>query len=296
MRQPAGLCGVVGLKPTYGAVSRHGLIAMGSSLDVIGPITKNVTDAEIIFRAIRGADRMDSTTFPDGTYPLKETPRVVGIPTHLVEQDGIDPVVLVNFKESVERLRSMGFVTKEITLPTFPYSLAAYYIIMPAEVSTNLARFDGVKYGFHAVGRDLLDDYLQTRGQGFGREARRRIILGTFVLSSGYYDAYYGQAIAVRRMIQREFQDAFQSVDVIVFPTAPAPAFRIGEKTNDPLQMYLQDIFTVPANIAGIPAISVPSGFADVNGAKLPLGIQFMAPHGNEHLLFEVGKRFSGES
>lgn len=295
IRQPAALCGVVGLKPTYGGVSRHGLIALGSSLDVIGTFGKTVGDAEIIFETIRGHDTMDSTTFLPNAYPQKSGVMTIGVPWHLIEREGIDPVVLSNFKESVERLRSEGYAIRDIELPTAHYSLAVYYIIMPAEASANLARFDGVKYGFHKDGKNLLEDYLVSRGQGFGPEPRRRIMLGTYVLSAGYYDAYYGKATMARRAIRKEFEDAFASVDVIATPTTPTPAFKIGEKANDPLAMYLADIFTTPANIAGTPALSVPSGSTIVEGKNLPLAIQFTAPHGNEHLLFEIGKRFCGE-
>lgn len=296
IRQPASLCGVVGLKTTYGAVSRFGLMAMGSSLDQIGPITKTVTDAEIIFNAIKGLDVLDSTTYKDGTYPISQKKKyTVGVPKGLLEQKGLHPNVVSNFKESLEKIKSLGYDMQEIEMPDMSHALAVYYILMPAEVSSNLARFDGVKYGFHKEGKDLLEDYVLTRREGFGKEVRRRILLGTYVLSTGYYDAYYNKAIALKNDMTARFKKLFESVDVILTPTTPTPAFKIGEKTNDPLEMYLADIFTVTANIVGIPALSVPSGFAHVLGKKLPLGIQFMAPHGGEAYLFEVGKRFLGE-
>lgn len=296
IRQPASLCGVVGLKTTYGAVSRSGLMAMGSSLDQIGPITKTVTDTEIIFNAISGKDLMDSTTISKDTYRVnKKNNFVVGIPKGLMDEKGLDKDVVSNFKESIEKIKKFGFEVREIETPDMSQALAVYYILMPAEVSSNLARFDGVKYGLHKDGKDLLDDYLLTRREGFGKEVRRRILLGTYVLSTGYYDAYYNKAVALKNSMTEEFKKIFTKVDFILTPTTPTPAFKIGEKTNDPLQMYLADIFTVTANIVGMPAISLPSGFSEINGKKLPLGIQFMATHGAEKKLFEIGKKFLGE-
>ncbi len=278
IRQPAAFCEVVGLKPTYGSVSRHGLMAMGSSLDVIGPLTKTVEDAEIIFDAIKGEDKYDSTSFS----PVKEistiSPKKIGIPKGLLDMGGIDPEVKANFKEMVLKLEKNGYQISEVDLPHLSYSLAAYYIIMPAEVSSNMSRFDGVKYGIKKEGGNLLEDYLNTRGEGLGKEVRRRIMLGTYVLSSGYYDAYYAKANRVRNVIREDFSKAFTLVDAILTPTAPSHSFKIGEKTSDPLAMYLEDIFTVTANLAGIPAISVPSN------------IQIMAPHHREDILFAIGK------
>lgn len=295
VRQPASFCGVVGLKPTYGAVSRYGLIALGSSLDQIGPIGKNVDDVEILFSAISGRDEMDSTS-RDGGSEFKE-PKTVGVPRKLLEGDGIHPDVLKNFEDSISKLKKLGFEIKDVDLPNAKYSLPAYYVIQPAETSSNLARFDGVKYGLHKEGKDLLEDYLLTRGEGFGKEPRRRIMLGTFVLSSGYYDAYYGKANIARSMIENDFKNVFKEVDAVVLPTTPTPAFKIGEKTENPLEMYMADIFTVPANIAGIPAISVPSGFSrNDHGKDLPLGIQFMAGHFGEKTLFSISKKFLGEN
>lgn len=295
IRQPAAFCGVVGLKPTYGSVSRSGLIAMASSLDQIGPIAKTVEDAEIIFNTIRGYDPMDSTSVPDATWRpslqvVQKKPKVIGVPFNFIRSEGVDPRVLKNFEDSLEKMRATGYEIRDISLPSLAYGLSVYYILMPAEVSSNLARFDGVRYGYHADGVNLLEDYARSRGEGFGREVRRRILLGTYVLSAGYYDAYYGRACAVKEMLRREFVEIFKDVDVIATPTTPTPAFKIGEKTGDPLQMYLADIFTVPVNIVGVPAISVPSGFVDEGGKELPLGMQFIAPHFREDVLFAVGK------
>lgn len=304
-RQPAGFCGLVGLKPTYGSVSRHGLMALGSSLDQIGPIAKTVEDVEIIFNCIRGHDPLDSTTIPDTMYAnmreagrpsMSSEPLKIGVPRHLVEGPGIDPDVKENFEQSIKKLTSRGFLVQEIELPNVSYSLAAYYILLPGEASSNLARFDGVKYGLKVPGADLLQDYHKTRGAGFGPEPRRRILIGTYVLSSGYYDAYYNKAQAVRRLIAEDFRKSFETIDAVMLPTSPTPAFKLGEKMSDPVSMYLADIYTAPANIANIPAISVPSGFVERDGVKLPLGIQFMAPHCREDVLFKVGKDFLGET
>jgi aspartyl-tRNA(Asn)/glutamyl-tRNA(Gln) amidotransferase subunit A len=221
-----------------------------------------------------------------------KSPKVLGVPYHILENGGIKEEVLSNFKESVEKLKSLGYEIRDIKLPNISYSLAVYYILMPAEVSSNLARFDGVKYGLHIDGKDLLGDYLKTRGQGFGKEVRRRILIGTYVLSAGYHDAYYNKAIMLRQKIAEDFTKAFSEVDAIITPTTPGPAFKIGERVNDPLAMYLEDIFTVPANIVGIPAISIPSGFVEEDGVSLPLGLQIVAPHDCEDRLFEIGKKF----
>ncbi len=304
IRQPAAFCGVVGLKPTYGSVSRSGLMAMASSLDQIGPFAKTVEDAEIIFNVIKGHDAMDSTSYPDDliekirqNFSTKNLsgqgkPKVIGVPVDFVHAKGVDPSVLENFEASLELMKKAGYEVREISLPSLAHGLSVYYILMPAEVSSNLARLDGVRYGHHADGVNLLDDYMKSRGEGFGREVRRRILLGTYVLSSGYYDAYYTRANAVREILKKDLEEAFKGVDIIATPTTPTPAFKIGEKSSDPLQMYLADIFTVPINIAGVPAISVPSGFVEEDGAKLPLGIQFIAPHFREDALFAVSKDF----
>ncbi|MEK7117728.1 MAG: Asp-tRNA(Asn)/Glu-tRNA(Gln) amidotransferase subunit GatA [Patescibacteria group bacterium] len=304
VRDPASFCGVVGLKPTYGAVSRYGLMAMGSSLDCIGPLAKTVTDAEIIFNVIKGIDKMDSTSINIENSPpvragkLKIENFKIGVPYHLLEGEGIAPDVRKNFDESVEKLKNLGFEIMDVKLPNIDKSLAVYYIVMPAEVSSNMARYDGIKYGLSVQDNPsadgLLDVYKKTRGQGFGKEVRRRIILGTYVLSSGYYDAYYGKAMMARKIIRYEFEEAFKKVDAIITPTMPAPAWKIGEKST-PLEAYLADIFTVTANVVGIPAISVPSGFSQINKKELPLGLQIMAPHMSENMLFEIGKKFLGE-
>lgn len=287
VRQPASFCGVVGLKPTYGAVSRFGLMAMASSLDQIGTFGKTVEDAELLFKVISGHDTLDSTSAKvpstpsvDGVKRLK-----IGVPEGYLSA-GINSEVLANFRESLKKLEAAGHTVTIVDLPNLKYSLACYYIIMPAEASTNLARYDGVRYGAYEPGENLFQDYAKTRGQNFGTEVKRRIMLGTYVLSAGYYDAYYSRAIEVRKLIKADFEKAFEKVDLIAMPTAPTTAFKVGEKTADPLQMYLEDIFTVPANLAGVPAISIPSG-KDNNG--LPFGVQFFAPHFREDLLFAIG-------
>ncbi len=286
IRQPASFCGVVGLKPTYGSVSRNGLIAMGSSLDVIGPFAQTVDDARTLFEVIKGNDPMDSTTLPDNAYVSHERKQnlVVGVPRAFVSE-GIDTAVAQAFEKTLEGLAREGHEIVDIALPYIKHALAVYYVIMPAEVSTNLSRFDGVKYGLQVAGDDLLGDYVRTRREGFGPEPRRRTLLGTYVLSAGYYDAYYGKATQVREMIRDDFSNAFKNVDVIATPTAPTPPFKIGE-IADPLSMYLADIFTVPANIAGIPGISVPMP----SKSALPMGIQFLAAHTREDLLFHIGE------
>lgn len=295
IRQPAAFCGVVGLKPTYGAVSRYGLVAAVSSFDCIGPIAKTVSDAEIIFDCIRGWDKMDSTSIELKTKNSKLKARTIGIPYHVLEQEGISSEVKTNFEQGVKRVEKLGYKIVDIKLKDLEKVLAVYYIINFAEVSSNLARFDGVKYGLHVDGgANLLKDYLVTRGQGFGVEAKRRIILGTYVLSAGYYDAYYGKAMTARRLLTKEFNEAFEKVDAIITPTAPTPAWKIGEKTSS-LEDYLADVFTVTANIVGIPAISIPSGFSSIENKKLPLGLQIMAPHMSESTLFKIGKKFLGE-
>lgn len=295
IRQPASFCGIVGLKPTYGALSRSGLIAMGSSLDQAGPLARTAGDAALLFRLMRGVDPKDATTYPEGTYPevpVRDHYRV-GVPRAFLAE-GVDADVLARFETSLETLAALGHEIVDVELPGLASGLAAYYIVMPAEVSSNLARFDGVRYGLHIEGTDLLGDYRATRGAGFGEEVRRRILLGTYVLSAGYYDAYYGTAERVRTRMREELSGAFDSVDVIATPTAPTPAWKIGEK-SDPLAMYLADIFTVPANLTGVPAISVPMGVVEREGAALPVGIQFMGPWAGEERLLALAGRFLGE-
>ena len=300
IRQPASYCGVVGLKPTYGRVSRHGLMAMGSSLDVIGPLTKTVSESEEVFNLISGQDRYDATTLSNndvdacvsGSSNINLSKLRIGIVPEFMNMGGINKDVLNNLNESVEKLKKAGYEIKEVSLPHIKYSLAVYYILMPAEVSSNMARFDSIKYGGKVEGKDLLGDYLNTRGELLGKEVRRRIILGTYVLSSGYHDAYYNKANIVRNLIANDFKKAFEDVDVILTPTAPSPAFKMGQNTSDPVAMYLEDIFTVTANLIGVPAISVPSGTVEVEGVSLPLGVQFIAPLCREDVLFTVGKKF----
>lgn len=295
IRQPAGFCGVVGLKPTYGSVSRHGLMAMASSLDVIGPITKNTTDAEIIFNIIKGIDSKDSTTVEkkssENSHSAEKNVKKIGVPRDFLKE-GVDVDVLKNFENSLKKLSENGYEIVDIEMPDLKYSLPVYYVIMPAEVSSNMARYDGVKYGKKIEGEDLIEDYLKTRGGLIGSEVRRRIILGTYVLSTGYSDQYYNKAWQVRNLIKQEFDNAFEEVDLIALPTSPTPAFKIGEKTDDPVSMYLSDIFTVSANLAGVPAISIPDGTVSVDGKELPTGLQFIAPNLCEDKLFEVGKKF----
>ena len=291
-RQPASFCGVVGLKPTYGSVSRNGLTAMGSSLDIVGPIGKTVADVEAVFNLIKGRDDMDSTSIPVDFYKIKKISKpVIGVPQDFIKE-GVDKEVLANFEETLKKLKNAGYEIKNISLPYVKYAVPAYYIVTPAEISANLARFDGIRYGQNKEGENLHEVYMKSRGVGFGREVRRRILLGTYVLSHGYFDAYYNKATAIRSLIINDYEQAFKEVDFILTPTTTGPAFKIGEKVSDPVKMYLEDIFTGPANMAGLPAISIPSGFVEVEGKKLPLGIQFMAPHGGEDSLFEIGKRF----
>lgn len=277
IRLPASFCGVVGLKPTYGRVSRYGLMAMASSLDQIGPITKNVHDAALVLNVIAGKDSLDSTSAaletPDFTRNLDKPVKglKIGVPKEYFGE-GLDDEVDDAIQKAISKLQALGAEIIDISLPHSEYALAAYYIIMPSEVSANLARYDGVKYGYQAKARDLLETYLKTRGDGFGEEARRRIMLGTYSLSAGYYDAYYKKAQQIRTLIMRDFEEVFKKVDVIAGPTAPTTAFKLGEKTKDPLTMYLSDVYTVAINLVGLPAISVPCGFVD----NLPVGLQII--------------------
>ncbi len=280
IRQPAAFCGVVGLKPTYGRVSRYGLIAFASSLDQIGPITKDVADAAFLLGVIAGYDPMDSTSadvpVPDYTKALKKKDLKklkVGIPAEFFAE-GLDPEVEQAVRAAIEELKSLGGEIKEIQLPRTDAAVAVYYVIATAEASSNLARFDGVKFGLRSKDtKDLLELYTKTRQEGFGPEVKRRIMLGTYALSSGYYDAYYGKAQAVRTLIRQDFDAAFKEVDLIVTPVTPTPAFKLGEKSEDPLQMYLSDIFTISVNLAGLPAIALPCGFSK---AGLPIGLQLI--------------------
>ncbi len=286
VRQPASFCGVIGLKPTYGAVSRYGLMPLTSSIDQIGPIARRVEDVEKIFNVIRGADPLDSTSVTPPSPPPIPAELVVGVLEGLIGE-GVSEEVKSNFEASKAKLAEKGIKLVSINLPSLEYTLAAYYILTPAEVSSNLARLDGLRYGYHKEGETLLEEYERSRAIGFGPEVRRRILVGTYVLSAGYYDAYYRRAVSVRRQIAADFARAFTVVDAIMLPTAPTTAFRLGEKLDDPLQMYLADIFTAPANLAGIPAISIPSG-KDKEG--LPFGLQFMAAPHREDILFELSR------
>ena len=289
VREPASFCGVVGLKPTYGAVSRSGLIAMGSSLDQAGPLARTVEDAELIFNTIQGYDPLDSTSIEiENSKSQNTNNKRIGVPRKLLAQ-GLDVDVLQQFEKSLETLRAKGYEIVDIELPLAGLALAVYYVIMPAEVSANLARFDGVRYGLSLKGESLVGDYAKTRGEGFGAEVRRRIMLGTYVLSSGYYDAYFGKATAARALLRQDFSAVLKDVAVIATPTAPFPAWKIGEK-SDPLSVYLADIFTVTANLTGNPAISLPMGTVTREGKELPVGIQLTAAHGDEPALFTAGK------
>ncbi|PYL60626.1 MAG: Asp-tRNA(Asn)/Glu-tRNA(Gln) amidotransferase GatCAB subunit A [Verrucomicrobia bacterium] len=298
IRQPAALSGVVGLKPTYGRVSRFGLVAFASSLDQIGPLTKTVRDAALIMNAIAGHDPRDSTALnqsvPDYTAKLGNDLRGVrlGLPREYMIE-GIDPQVKGGINAAVKQLNSLGAEIIEVTLPNTEYAIAVYYIVATAEASANLARFDGVRYGYRAENpKDVLDFYGRTREEGFGPEVKRRIILGTYVLSSGYYDAYYLRAQKVRELIRNDFSKAFEKVDALISPTSPVPAFKLGERVADPLQMYLADIFTIAANLAGICGISVPCGFAQVDGHRLPIGLQLLGKALDETRILQIAHAY----
>jgi aspartyl-tRNA(Asn)/glutamyl-tRNA(Gln) amidotransferase subunit A len=298
IRQPAALCGVVGLKPTYGRVSRFGLVAFASSLDQVGPLTKTVRDAALILNAIAGHDPQDSTSLnesvPHYVANLGKDLRGVrlGVPKEYMIE-GIDPQVRAAIDASVKQLNSLGAEIVEVSLPSTEYAIAVYYIIATAEASANLARFDGVRYGYRAENpKDVLDLYGRTREEGFGPEVKRRIILGTYVLSSGYYDAYYLRAQKVRELIRRDFARAFEKVDALISPTSPVAAFKLGERVADPLQMYLADIFTIAANLAGICGISVPCGFADLGGTRLPIGLQLLGKPLDEARILQIAHAY----
>jgi aspartyl-tRNA(Asn)/glutamyl-tRNA(Gln) amidotransferase subunit A len=289
IRQPAALCGCVGLKPTYGRVSRFGLVAFASSLDQIGPFTKEVRDAALVLRAISGQDSRDSTSVPQPVpdYAGALNGQIKGVKLGLAKEymvGGLDPEVSAAVQNAVKQFEKLGAEIVEISLPHTDFAVATYYIVATAEASSNLARFDGVRYGLRVEGRDVIDMYCKSRGAGFGAEVKRRVILGASVLSSGYHDAYYLRAQKVRTLIRRDFLEAFQKVDAIITPTSPTAAFKLGEKADDPLQMYLSDIFTISCNLAGICGISVPGGFTA--NPKLPIGLQLLGkPFGEEALL-----------
>lgn len=290
IRQPAALCGVVGLKPTYGRVSRYGLVAFASSLDQIGPITKNVMDSAIMLNAIAGHDSKDSTSAPVDVPDFAEVlgQEIKGLKIGIPKEyfiEGMDKDVEDSMRTAIKKLESLGAIPVEVSLPHTGYAVATYYILATSEASSNLARYDGVKYGFRVDGKDLLDMYMNTRAQGFGSEVKRRIMLGTYALSAGYYEAYYKKGQQVRTLIKQDFDNAFKNVDVIVTPTSPSAAFKIGEKATDPLQMYLSDIFTISVNLAGVPAISIPCGFTRDN---LPVGLQIIGKHFDEESIFKI--------
>jgi len=289
IRQPAALCGIVGLKPTYGTVSRYGMIAFASSLDQAGPFTRDVTDAALLYRHMTGTDSMDSTAVghPE-EIALPTAERLdgirLGVPAELSTGEGVEPGVLAAFEASLETARSLGATIETCHLPTAALGLSAYYVLAPAEASSNLSRYDGVRYGLRTPAEDLVSMYTDTRHDGFGDEVKRRILIGTYALSSGYYDAYYGRAQKVRTLIAREFASVFENVDFVVTPTSPTVAFELGSLTADPLSMYLNDFFTVPMSLAGIPAISIPCGLSE----GLPVGLQLAGPAFSENQILDA--------
>ncbi|MFN4227219.1 MAG: Asp-tRNA(Asn)/Glu-tRNA(Gln) amidotransferase subunit GatA [Candidatus Ratteibacteria bacterium] len=298
IRQPSAFCGVVGIKPTYGRVSRYGLIAFASSLDQIGPITKNVKDNALLLKIISGKDKMDSTSVDIEVCDYFEflnrdlNGLKIGIPKEYFIE-GIDKEIKERIFEILKILENQGMIIEEISLPHTDYGIATYYIIATAEASSNLARFDGVKYGYRSKNyKNLIEMYMKTRGEGFGQEVKRRIILGTYVLSSGYYEAYYLKAQKVRTLIKNDFEQAFKKVDIILTPTTPELPFKLGEKKDDPLKMYLSDIFTVNVNLSGLPAINLPSGFSS---NKLPIGVQFISPYFKEEILLNLSYKLESE-
>ena len=294
IRQPAALCGVVGMKPTYGAVSRYGLIAFASSLDQIGPFTKDVTDCALMLNTICGYDHLDSTSakveVPDFTRYLTNDVKglKIGVPKEYMAE-GIEPEVRKAIEAAIDKFTELGAEVEETALPHTDYALPTYYIIAPAEASSNLARYDGVRYGHRTeAAENIVDMFMRTRSEGFGEEVKRRIMLGTYALSAGYYDAYYLKALKVRTLIMQDLEKAFTKYDVLLSPTTPSPAFKMGEKTGSPIQMYLSDICTLSANLAGIPAVSIPAGFV----GNLPVGMQLMAKPFDEGMLLRVAYAF----
>lgn len=294
IRQPAALCGVVGFKPTYGRVSRFGLIAFASSLDQIGPITKDVTDCALLLNLICTHDKNDSTSsiHPTPNYTNSLINNVSGIKIGIPKEyflEGIDIEVKESVEKAIRLLQGLGAEVLEVSLPHTEYCISVYYLIAPAEASSNLARYDGVQYGFRVSEKELIDMYEQTRTQGFGNEVKRRIMLGTYALSAGYYDAYYLKAQKVRTLIKQDFEETFKKCDILITPTSPTPAFKIGSKVAEPLQMYLSDILTIPGNLAGIPGVSIPCGFTH---DRLPIGLQILAPLFGEEKLLQVAYTF----
>ncbi len=296
IRQPAALCGIVGMKPTYGAVSRYGLIAFASSLDQVGPLARTVRDSALLLSHIVGRDEMDSTSL-DWAEPIRlpEATDLAGLRVGVVDElmrEGVEPGVRDAVESAIDRVRDLGGTVERVSLPTSEYGIATYYLLAPAECSANLARFDGIRYGAHLDGAagDLLEHYEQVRGRGFGPEVKRRVMLGTFALASGYYDAYYVRAQKVRTLIMRDFAAAFAKVDFLLSPTSPTTAFRLGERIADPYSMYLSDVCTIPVSLAGIPAISIPCGLSE----GLPVGLQIAGPAFSENHLFEVAHALEG--
>ena len=292
IRQPASFCGVVGLKPTYGTVSRYGLVAFASSLDQIGPITKDVTDNALLYSIISGYDPHDSTSLKLEPYRFTELQQDIrGVKIGVIRElmgEGVDNAVKNCINEAINTFESLGAIVNEVSLPHIDYSVPTYYILAPAEASSNLARFDGVRYGFRAFGQTAEEMMSNTRGEGFGPEVKRRIMLGTYVLSAGYYEAFYLKALKFRNLIASDFNSAFKEFDVLISPTSPVLPFKLGEKTENPLEMYLSDICTIPINLAGIPAISIPCGFVN----NLPVGLQIIGPTFSESMLFRVAYGF----
>lgn len=294
VRQPAAYCGVTGLKPTYGRVSRYGLVAYGSSLDCVGAFGRTAADVATLFNIMAGYDPQDATCMDISAPNIRLTDQAdlkglrVGVPKEYFIE-GMQPEVENGVRNAVAHLESLGAVVKEVSLPHTGYALPVYYLIAPAEASANLARYDGVRFGLRVENGNLLEMYNDSRGSGFGQEVKRRIMLGTYALSAGYYDAYYGQAQKVRTLIKRDFEEAYQSVDVIATPVAPTTAFRMGEHSEDPLAMYLEDVFTLPTNLAGVPGLALPVGY-DQDG--MPIGMQLMGPHFREDILFQVAHAY----
>ncbi len=290
IRQPAGFCGVVGIKGSYGSVSRFGLMSAVSSFDQIGPIGKTVADAEIVFNILKGKDAQD-TTSNEGVNDAMPKMKI-GVPQKFIRGGGVEKEVLDIFDLSIEKFKKLGYEIVDIELPNIDFGLPAYYILNFAEISSNMAKYDGIRYGIREDAKDVIDIYFKTRGHLLGKEVRRRIMLGAYVLSAGYYDAYYGKANAVRGKIREDYEKAFEIVDCILTPVAPTLPFKIGEKVSDPLSLYLEDVFTVGANLAELPALSLPGGWVEKEGKSLPVGIQLLGQKFAENMLFAIGKQF----
>jgi aspartyl-tRNA(Asn)/glutamyl-tRNA(Gln) amidotransferase subunit A len=297
IRQPASFCGVVGLRPSYGRNSRYGIMPMGSSLDTVGPITKTVEDSAIVMEQIAGNDSLDATTVGDVVPNYSEEVEEklkgmrIGIPKEYLELDGLDPEVKKITEQQIDKLKKLGCKIEEVSLPYTKYAIAVYYIIVPSEDSSNLGRMDGVRYGVRQKGKDLYDLYASSRAAGFPEEVKRRILIGTYALSAGYYDAYYKKAQTVRTLIKKDFENVFKNVDALITPTSPFPAFGIGEKNNDPLALYMADVMVSPASIAGMPALSVPAG---KTSAGLPVGVQIIGPRLKEEVIIRIGCNLEG--